>query len=505
MFLNIGLVSASTLVHPFSHSDPASLKLFYLLARGIVALFGLATVFMLFLLGRRLYSRNAGLLAAFFLAFTVLHVRDSHFFCTDVPMTFFLVLILYFCVDIVERKSYKAYLLTGIASGIAIGTKQTAILAMPVIAIAHMVSLWPGQGASWREYLGALFSRASLKKLALLVGFIIVTFLIANPFLVMSPAQFLSRASKTFAYVKGALQPQWTFQFTGAGIGYWFSNLLYFGMGPALEILCLLGVLWALWRRKWSDGLILSFLAVYFIVIGFGYMKFIRYAIPFLPFLCLLGARFSTELLDIVKARALRFLFAAAIFLVAALSVFTSLAYLNIYRQPDVRIQASRWIFQNIPRGSTVAYNISHATPLMDDMFFHPRFFDSYTVGFGHDEFVKKGFFTLKALNFFTYASRSLNPPDKFRKYVRERLSDADYIVMSDEHSEQFAFRPGEYPAVVRFFRRLYAERLGFRLVKTFAVRPAFLGWAIDDDRAELTFRLFDHPKVRIFQRNVSR
>jgi 4-amino-4-deoxy-L-arabinose transferase-like glycosyltransferase len=501
MFLNIGLVSASTLFHPFSHGDPASLTLFYLLARGLVAAFGLATVLLLYFLGSRLYSRTAGLLAAFFLAFTVLHVRDSHFFCTDVPLTFFFVLILYLCGDIVEKKKPGIYLLTGIVAGIAVATKQTAILGIPVILVAHLVSLWRGQGYSLHQRWLALFSRASLKKLSVFFAAAALAFLIANPFVVMNPVKFISRSMQTLEYVKGANQPQWTFQFTGATVGYWFTNLLYYGMGPALEILCLFGVLWALWKRKWTDGLVLLFLAIYFASAGFGYMKFIRYAIPLLPFLCLLGARLAVELYGIVKTRALRIIFLAGITAVGALAVLYTLAYLNIYRQADVRVQASRWIQENIPRGATVAYNISYATPLFGDMFVHPQFFDSYTVGFGHDDFIKKDFYTLKALNFFTYASASLNPPDIFRKYIRERLADADYIVMSDEHSEQFSFRPLEYPGVVQFFHRLYAEKMGFRLVRTFAVQPAFLGMAFSDDRSELSFRLFDHPKVRIFRR----
>jgi 4-amino-4-deoxy-L-arabinose transferase-like glycosyltransferase len=501
MYLNIGLVSASTLFRPFDHSDPASLKLFYLLARGIVATFSLATVILLFFLGSRLYSRKTGLLAAFFMAFTVLHVRDSHFFCTDVPMTFFLVLILYLCADIVEKNDLKTYLRTGIATGIALATKQTALLVIPVILAAHLISIWRGRGHSLPERRPALFSRSSLKKLAVVLGITILSFLIANPFVVMNPAQFLARSLKTFEYVKGANQPQWSFQFTGATAGYWFTNLLYYAMGPALEILCLLGTLWALWKRKWTDGLVLSFMAIYFVSLGFGYMKFIRYAIPLLPFLCLLGARLAAELYEIVKTRALRFLLTAGVILVGALSVFYTLAYLNIYKQDDVRIQASRWIQENIPRGSTIAYNISYDTPLFGDMFLHPQFYDIYTVGFGQDYFIKNDFYTLKALNFFTYASESLNPPDTFRKYIRERLADADYIVMGNEHSEQYAFRPREYPAVVQFFHRLYAEKLGFRLVRTFAVQPALLGMSIDDDRSELTFRLFDHPKVRIFRR----
>ena len=52
MYLNIGLVSASTLIRPFDHGDPASLKLFYLFARGIVAVFGLATILLLYFLVR---------------------------------------------------------------------------------------------------------------------------------------------------------------------------------------------------------------------------------------------------------------------------------------------------------------------------------------------------------------------------------------------------------------------------------------------------------------------
>jgi len=503
MFLNIGLVSASTLFQPFDHSDRASLKLFYLFARGIVAGMGLATVFILYFLGMRLYSRNAGLLAAFFLAFTVLHVRDSHFFCTDVPMTFFLVLILYLCVDIVEKKSQKAYLLTGIVTGIAIATKQTAVLAIPVILAAHLVSHWRGREDSMAARWLALRSSASLKKLAVVFAVIAIVFLLANPFVVMNPAQFLDMSSRTFDFVKGANQPQWTFQFTGATVGYWFTNLLYYGMGPALEILCLLGVLWALWKRKWTDGLVLLFLAVYFVSIGFGYMKFIRYAIPLLPFLCLLGARFVVQLYEITRTRTFRAILLIVVILVGSQAVFYTLAYLNIYKQEDVRIQASQWIHQNLPQGSTVLFNISYATPLFGEMFFRPQFYDSYTVGFGQDYYVQKDFYTLKALNFFTYASKSLNSPDTFRKYVRERLEDADYIVMSDEHSEQYSFRAREYPAVVQFFHRLYGEKLGFRLVGTFAVQPSFLGKTINDDGSELTFRLFDHPKVRIFKRSI--
>ena len=51
------------------------------------------------------------------------------------------------------------------------------------------------------------------------------------------------------------------------------------------------------------------------------------------------------------------------------------------------------------------------------------------------------------------------------------------------------------------YYRDLFAGRLGFQLVKTFKTYPSLFGYPINDDDAELTFRLFDHPRVFIFRR----
>ncbi len=502
MYPTIALVSASTLIRPMSYDDSASLKLFYLLGRGIVALLGAATVILLYLLGKRLYSRTAGVFAAFILAFSVIHVRDSHFYCTDVPLAFFLALILYLGLDIVEKRTMKAYLLAGAVTGLAFAAKQTALLMVPVLGVAHLLALWKEGSLSLKDKMRFLFSRRSLGRLFLMFGIMAVAFLVADPFVLMSPANFLAESSRISSYLSGAQQPQWTFQFTGTTIGYWVTNLLFYGMGPFLEIVCLLGVLWALAKRKRADGLVLTFLFVYIALICTGPIKYIRYAIPLLPFLALLGARFMAELYGAARRRTARLAVVALLAVVGLTSILYSIAYLNVYRQEDVRIQASRWIHETIPKESTVLINISYATPLFGEMFFRPGFFDSYTVGFGNDTYVKKDYYTIKTLNLFTYASQSLNPPEKFRKYIQERMENVDYIIMSDEHSEQFSFRPRQYPAVVQFFNRLYAEQLDFKLVKTFVVTPSIFGIAIPDGGAELTFRLFDHPKVRIFKRN---
>ena len=50
--------------------------------------------------------------------------------------------------------------------------------------------------------------------------------------------------------LSGTSKPEWIAQFADVNaIPYWFTNLLWWGLGPALEIWAIAGVLWLLWRR----------------------------------------------------------------------------------------------------------------------------------------------------------------------------------------------------------------------------------------------------------------
>ena len=410
------------------------------------------------------------------------------------PLTFFFVLILYLCGAIVEKKKPGIYLLTGIVTGIAGATKQTAVLGIPVILVAHLVSLWRGQGYSLRQRGLSLFSRASLKKLALFSAAAAIAFLIADPFLVMNPVKFLSRSMQTLEYVKGANQPQWTFQFTGATVGYWFTNLLYYGMGPALEILCLLGVLWALWKRKWADGLVLLFLAIYFASVGFGYMKFIRYAIPLLPFLCLLGARLAVELYGIVETRALRIIFLAGMIIVGRRRFFTPRLPQHLPPARRARPGFALDPRDHSPGGQRgLQYFLRHA--LFGDMFFHPRFFDSYTVGFGHDDLYKKGILYPQGVEFFHLR---LGIPQPARQ-IQEIYPRAPRRRRLHRH-ERRAFRAVRLPApgISRGSAippSPLRRKNGIPAGQIVAVQPAFLGLAFNDERSELSFRLSTTPR----------
>ena len=76
-----------TLISPVTYiTDPTP---YYLIGRAVVAACGVASVYLVYRLGKEAFSRPVGLLAALFLAVEPLHVRYSHVAVTDVPATMF--------------------------------------------------------------------------------------------------------------------------------------------------------------------------------------------------------------------------------------------------------------------------------------------------------------------------------------------------------------------------------------------------------------------------------
>jgi 4-amino-4-deoxy-L-arabinose transferase-like glycosyltransferase len=503
LLMHLLILLAAPVFHfvPFSPADPSSSTLYYLLGRGISASFGAATVLLVYLLGKQAYSRGAGLLGAAFLAFSVLHVRDSHFFTTDVPLTFFFVLMMLLALRIAAGGGNRAWVAAGLAAGLAFATKQTSLMFLPVLLLAHVMAAFPDQTRPGFPALREKALSAAFWRPLLVFGAVAgLTALAMNPYALIAPREYLAQVETVSKFLGGSDQRNWVFQFTGTTFSYWFTNLLWFGMGPPLLAAGLLGALWALPRRTRADVLILFFLALYLGTVGRGFMKFIRYALPLIPFLALLGARFFVELRGRLRgaARAAATLAAAAVLL---FSLFLTGAYLNIYRAGDARVLASRWVHETIPAGTTVVADNSNTTPLLGNPFTRPAFFDNYILCLNRDECVVQDHYTIKVLNMKSYNSKSLNPPERFEGYIRERLQGAEYVIVGDEFYEQYRHREADYPAVVRFYRELFAGERGFREVRTFQTRPSLFGLTWDDDGAELSFRLFDHPKVRIFRR----
>jgi 4-amino-4-deoxy-L-arabinose transferase-like glycosyltransferase len=107
---------------------------------------------LVFVLGKRLFDRRVGLLAAVFVAFTVLHIQLSHFYTVDTLLTFFIVLAMLCAVQVMRRGSMGASAWMGVCLGLALATKVSVAPFALTVGVAWL--LWIARGERSDGYHG---------------------------------------------------------------------------------------------------------------------------------------------------------------------------------------------------------------------------------------------------------------------------------------------------------------------------------------------------------------
>jgi 4-amino-4-deoxy-L-arabinose transferase-like glycosyltransferase len=497
MLIAVRWVAETIIGHPLVLTVPHDEVVFMILGRAISATLGTATIVMVWLVARSVAGARAGVLAAALTAFGVLHLRESHFFTVDIPMTFFSVVTLWTLMPILSKgPSWRRDVAVGAAFAAALLCKYTAIFLAPVIGLAYILA-----GPTPTTNPVAIVKRALRACIPGVLG--VVFFLAADPL----PLQYYRKFRKDIADwvtapLTGAWKPIWTAQFADVShpLLYWFTNSLWWGLGPAFEIMGLAGVVWLLYRRDRRAAVAASFVIFYFAVAGRTVTPFARYGVPLVPALAIAGGVFAADL--IARARWRR----AAIAIVALTLVTTAAyaaAYLHVFIAPDSRLAASNYVRHRVPQGARVLVEPSQNMVPFGSYLERPTF-NTYYLLLGPTA-ERDDYYHLVGLDTYVYLyDRNRSDADK-RAYIASRLEKVDYIVMDDTYVQFYQHLPADqHGAVKQYYEDLFAGRLGFQLMRTFKVYPSLFGIKINDDAAELTFRLFDHPRVFVFARSAT-
>jgi 4-amino-4-deoxy-L-arabinose transferase-like glycosyltransferase len=497
MYVLIGLVEAfERVVRPLELTNIPDGTAFMVMGRAISAAFGTATIPMVFLIGRRLAGRTAGLLAAGLLAVTVLHVRDSHFLSVDASLTFFCTLTWYCALRMAAGGSLRSYVAAGVAFGAAVLSKYSAAFLAAVLFTAHLVAprrfAWPGRALDWLRWT----TRGAVPGL---VG--LVTFFALDPLVIAHYTKFRQDVADLITEpLTGLTQPLWGAHFSDIQPQlFWFTNLFWWGLGPALEIWGLCGIVWLAVRarRLPISWVALAFPLAYWAAAGQSTLPFMRYAMPMTPAIAVAAAVLSADLL--ARAATRRFAVAATSVVVLASALYT-LAYMNVFRSPDARLEASAFLTGHLPQDAAILVEPSHNIPPTGRYLTDPEFEADYVLWGPEAE--RQDRFRLYGLDTYRYLFDTRVSDEDKRAYIARRLAAADYIVMDDTYVQFYSHLPASRHGVVkRYYEQLFAGELGFQLVRTFKVYPSLFGVEINDDGAELSFRLFDHPRIYVFMR----
>ena len=302
----------------------------YQLGRGLAALLCIVGVAALYFVGRALFDRRTGLVAAAILCFSFLAIAYSRIAVTDTGTLLPVALVLFFAIRLQERQTWRWAGAAGLATGVAIGFKYTAglVILAPLIALA-----WPP-------------SRARLVPLAALLGSTILAFFITTPyfFLDFSTAERQLRAQADLAGGIAKYGQEWDNGWV------YYGNSLTWGLGWIALIAAIAGFV-LLWRRQRSRAVILAvFPVVLFVYLATQERYFGRWLLPCYPALALLGGYAVIQGVAAVRRMPAR-LVPAALALVTVLVIWQGFAAgvrsMAVLGHSDTRDAARAWLVKN--------------------------------------------------------------------------------------------------------------------------------------------------------------
>jgi YYY domain-containing protein len=464
--------SVAALVDP----QAASYDGLMLQGRYVSAVIGALTVFVLMLLGSRLYDRSVGLLAGLLLAACVLHIQYSRFLAVDVPLTFFVLLALYALVGVSREGRATQFMLAGMCIGFATATKFSA---MPLFVPLGVAAL--------HRYVveRRLLSVASRCALAVVVA--VAAFALAQPYALIDFKTFYHDVFEQSTMVRTAGVYPYTTQYMHTPkYVYDVTQLVLWGMAPALGVVAV----WAsatraavAWReRRAEEWVLLAWVIPFFLITGWFEVKFPRYLLPIYPLMILWAADWLVR-----KYRSGSLFGRVAAPLVVAGTLAAAVAFMSIYTRPHTVVTASEWVYRHLPSGSKIlSQNWDEGFP-----FSLP----------GHGV-------TTYHIEEFGYYER----PDNSTKMQKlsQALASSDYIAFQTKRLYGAVTRAPEcdpkqpekpcYPLTSKYFYELFAGDLGYTLIQEIASRPSLFGIEIPDELGDESLTVYDHPKVLIFQ-----
>jgi 4-amino-4-deoxy-L-arabinose transferase-like glycosyltransferase len=336
IYVQLGMAVVQFLFGAMQHSwktvESVGPSDFYLSGRFVTATIGAATIAVVHQAGLRWGARQA-LVAAGLLAVMPMHVRESHFVLTDVPLTFCVTLTLLLSLRASEKPALRAFVLAGAAAGLAAGIKYNGLVAvsMPLAAVFAI-----GAGGPSRAVAALAAATAC-----------VAAFFVTTPFALLDLPAFLNGfgiQAAAFAARHPEAEPSWLVysKHFRQALGWPASALAVAGLGLA-AFRSFVGPT----RMRWVLLLVFP-LAFFYLINGWSYM-FARYALPIVPFLTMWAAIGTMRAIDLANHARIpsagRAAVVAAVVLAAALpATVGSVTWLQGLGVETTQALAWKWI-----------------------------------------------------------------------------------------------------------------------------------------------------------------
>lgn len=459
-----------------------------LVGRFLSALADIGTLFILFLISRRLFSHLVGLFSIAIYALSVFPIQTSHFYAVDTLLTFFMSLTLYYILLLTKKMNRKTAIFAGISFGLALATKASAVVLVVPFTIWIGIYLYQHYGISKKKK-----SSVSLKNFITVCTCIFIStlfiFAFTQPYAIIDYQAFISQTIAQSHMTKDVFTFPYTMQYYGkTPYIYELKNIFLWGLGPVITMLSFFGIFIFFKISKKSQKecypllIIGGFIISYFLIVGDFAVGWMRYMLPLYPFFALFAGLTLVSILKRIYSKKRLYYFVSCLLAIGI--CIWPMSFIQIYGSAHSRVIATNWILSTIPQGSTIA------TEHWDD---------SLPLTSGGE---------------YNYVEIPMYEPDTKEKWntIQARLSQADYLILSSNRlytplqklTDCNKLPEGRcYTKSAEFYKNLFSGGTNFKKIADFTDYPTipFLNIPINDQSADESFTVYDHPKVMIFKK----
>ena len=269
----------------FMYNNKTSVRTIIFLGRLPIVLIAVLLGLLVFKWSKELYGENAGLLALLFYVFSPNIIANSHLVTFDIGITFFTLLSLYGFYHFLIYPSNRNILFSGLALGLALSTKFSAINIFPMYLLLGLIYFIKEKKAvSLAKYLTAF-----CLLLLISVSVILIIYRITNIGHYFDGLKFISGiVSKTGmpAFLLG--------KYSSTGWWYYFIVAFLLKTQLPLTIFIIATLIYSIIKKKMTtrEYFLLIPAALFFAVASIGKMQLgIRYILPVYPFIFILAGK----------------------------------------------------------------------------------------------------------------------------------------------------------------------------------------------------------------------
>ena len=449
----------------------------FIIGRFLSALFSVLTIINIYLISKILFNKSKIIpgVVALTSAFIPGLVQQAHFLTPESFMTFWITLSAYFLIRYLQNGKINRLIISALSLGIAGACKVSSFASIPFVIIILFFSQIKNSGIL-----------KSSRNIVLFLALVFLSFTITFPYSIIDYGSFRNTTIYESSLSLGKINIFYTRTFRDSKpVLFQFFNIYPYTMGPVLTIFSFTGVVLItinlLKNKNKSDKIFLAPLVIflsYFLFNSFLFTKWVRFVHQTIPFLVIFSFYGIYKIQQSFQNKITHKILTA--FLTTLLiipSILWGIMFFSIYKKDDIRITASHWLNNSIPKGSVILTETGNTIEVPIGRGYQVVPFDFYNVD---------------------------NNPLLYQNLIND-IYKSDYFIIQ---SRRIFFNHNDkkqFPVVYNFYDNLFSGKLGFKEINTFASFPKLnIGkfvYPVNDEGAEETWTVFDHPVIRVYKK----